>query len=133
MNCTLQPAMLTKSMVRGMTGSDEDPTSKAYSARVSNGLNHMNSRLLSNTWLAGDEFTAADTMSAWAMTTMRKFVPIDLSDYQGILAWLDRIGKREAYRRAMGKSDPGLSIDEGLSAKGPPLHEAFAKAMGIKQ
>jgi glutathione S-transferase len=32
----------------------------------------------------------------------------------------------------MGKSDPDLDIDQGLSAKGPPMMEMFAKAMAMK-
>lgn len=130
-NGTLQPTLFRRASARGMVG-EEDPRYKGTNARVATALEHINNRLLSNTWLAGDEFTAADTMTGWCFTTMRKFEPIDLSGYEGILAWLERVGQREAYRRAMAKSDPELNIEEGLSAKGPPLMELFAKAAAMK-
>lgn len=130
-NATLQSNLFRRGMARGMVG-EQDPRYKGNDARVSIALNHVNNRLLSNTWLAGDEFTAADVMTGWCFTTMRKFEPIDLTEFEGILAWLKRIGEREAYRRAMGKADPDLDVEQGLSAKGPPLVEAFVKAMAMK-
>jgi glutathione S-transferase len=80
-------------------------------------LSLLNERLSANTWLAGEEFTAADVMTVWCCTTMRLFTPYSLEGYEGILAWLQRVGKREAYRRAMGKGDPGL---EPLLGAGKP-------------
>jgi glutathione S-transferase len=130
-NGTLQSALFRRGMARGMVG-EEDPRYKGNAARVQKALNHINNRLQNNKWLAGEEFTAADVMTGWCFTTMRKFEPVDLSDYAGILAWLGRIGEREAYRRAMGKTDPELDIEQGLSAKGPPMMEAFVKAMAMK-
>lgn len=37
---------------------------------------------------------------------MRLFYPLDLVPYGAILAYLQRIGARDAYRRAMVKGDP---------------------------
>jgi glutathione S-transferase len=130
-NGTLQPALFRRVMTRGLVG-EQDPRYKSNDERAHIDLKHMNERLLSNTWLAGDEFTAADVMMGWCFTTMRKFEPVDLTEYDGIKAWVDRVGEREAYRRAMGKADPELNIEEGLSVKGPKLVEAWAKVMGMK-
>jgi len=130
-NATLLSGVFRRGMARGMVG-EEDLRYKGNAARVNTALSHINNRLLDNTWLAGDEFTAADIMNGWCFTTMRKFESIDLTDYQGITAWLGRIGQREAYRRAIGKSDPDLDVDAGLSAKGPKLDEAWVKAMAMK-
>ena len=47
-------------------------------------------------------------MSVFSLTTMRLFQPLDLRPYRNILAYLQRIGARAAYRRAMAKSDPDL-------------------------
>ena len=47
-------------------------------------------------------------MSVFSFTTMRLFQPVNLRSYPGILAYLQRIGKRPAYRCAMAKSDPDL-------------------------
>lgn len=128
-NGTLQSAMFRRSSARGMVG-EADPRYAGLDGRVKLALDLVNKRLLkTGAWLAGDEFTAADVMMGWCFTTMRKFEPIDLTGYEGILAWLGRVGKRDAYRTAMGKGDPELDIDLGLSPKGPPLVEAFAKAL----
>jgi glutathione S-transferase len=132
-NATLQASLFRRAQSRGMVG-EEDPRYKGNNARVVNALKHINNRLLeTGAWLAGDDFTAADVMSGWCFTTMRKFEPMDLSEYEGILNWLKRIGEREAYRRAMSKGDPELDISEGLSAKGPPVIEMFAKALALKK
>lgn len=40
---------------------------------------------------------------------MRLFYPLDLVPYGAILAYLQRIGARHAYRRAMVKGDPGMA------------------------
>jgi len=40
---------------------------------------------------------------------MRLFMPIDLSPYPAILAYLQPIGARSAYQRAMQKGDPGMT------------------------
>jgi glutathione S-transferase len=48
-----------------------------------------------NTWLAGDEFTAADVMIVFSLTTMRLYVPYNLEGFEGILGYLKRVGERE--------------------------------------
>ena len=49
-------------------------------------------------------------MMVFSLTTMRSFSPYDLKPYAQILAYLRRIGAREAYRRAMQKGDPGMTL-----------------------
>lgn len=60
-------------------------------------------------YFAGQEFTAADIMSVFSFTTMRLFQPLDLTPYPNIRAYLQRIGERPAYQRAMAKGDPDLT------------------------
>jgi glutathione S-transferase len=43
------------------------------------------------------------------LTTMRAFAPRDLSPYPNILAYLQKIGQRPAYRSAMAKGDPKMT------------------------
>ncbi|KAJ8111325.1 hypothetical protein OPT61_g6056 [Boeremia exigua] len=132
-NCTLQPAIFRSAMLRGaIPNSATDPRFLGAEARVKKALSHMNDRLLANPWLAGEEFTAADVMTGWCVTTMRVFEPIDLTEYEGILGWVKRFNEREAYRTAMGKSDPDIKLEETSSAKGPAPIELFAKAMAGK-
>jgi len=47
-------------------------------------------------------------MMVFSLTTMRSFVPVELARYPAILAYLQQIGSREGYRRAMEKGDPGF-------------------------
>lgn len=70
-------------------------------------LTHMNKRLAIAEYLAG-EFTAADIFTGFSLTTMRVFYPLDLSPYPNIVRYLNTIGSREAYKRAMANGDPQL-------------------------
>ncbi|KAJ3495329.1 hypothetical protein NLG97_g3473 [Lecanicillium saksenae] len=71
-------------------------------------LDILNDRLRTSQWLAGDEFTAADIMNVFVMTTVRMYLPYSLEGYDAILAYLERATKRDIYVRAMNRGDPGL-------------------------
>ena len=45
----------------------------------------------------------------FSLTTMRLFLPLDISSYPNTLAYLHRIGARQAYQLAMRKSDPEMA------------------------
>ncbi len=77
-------------------------------ARLERALRFIDARLAESSYLAGDVLTAADIMIVFPLTTMRTFTPYDLQQYPGILAYLRRIGAREAYQRAMRNADPSL-------------------------
>jgi len=128
-NSNLQPGLFRRALVRSMASGDDDPRYKNADFRATRALKYFDSRLANNTYLAGDEFTAADVMSVWCMTTMRKFEPIDLTDYPGIQRWLKTCTERPAYRTAMKKGDPDLVIEEQISAKGPAPLGAFGKTL----
>jgi glutathione S-transferase len=69
----------------------------------------IEARLGQAAYFAGSKFTAADIMMVFALTTMRAFTPKDLTGLPDTLAYLQRIGARPAYQRAMAKGDPGLT------------------------
>lgn len=70
-------------------------------------------------WLVGRGlFTATDIMVVFSLTTFRYWYPYSLAGYPHILGYLERIGKREAYQRAMRKADPGL--EPALAMAGEP-------------
>src|SRR3989440_7978611 len=79
-------------------------------ARLGRALDFMNRRLGEADYLAGDELTAADIMMVFSLTTMRSFTVYDLTPYPKVLAYLRRIGARDAYQRAMRKGDPGMAL-----------------------
>jgi glutathione S-transferase len=79
-------------------------------ARLDRAYEQLEARLGQVSYLAGDEFTAADILSVFPLTTMRMFAPRDLAPYPSIRAYLARIGERPAFQRAMAKSDPGFTV-----------------------
>jgi glutathione S-transferase len=107
-NGTLQLAMSRCLYLRRLNLPAENPILLAAEGRRERAFRYVNERLNAVPYLAGDVFTAADIMTVFSLTTMRTFVPVELAPYSGILAYLQRIGGRKAYRRAIDKGDPGL-------------------------
>jgi glutathione S-transferase len=108
-NGNLQPVML-RAMTVGRCGLASDhPVRTSVRERLDKVLALIEARVAHNAYLAGSEFTAADIMSVFSLTTMRLFHPVDLAPYPNILGYLHRIGSRPAYQRAMAKGDPDLT------------------------
>jgi glutathione S-transferase len=95
---------------------DDNPVRCLAADRLERNLKLVDARLGSANFLAGADLTAADIMAVFSLTTMRLFFPLDLTPYPNILAYLARIGQREAYRRAMKKGDPELTPVLGARA-----------------
>ncbi|CAG9983180.1 unnamed protein product [Clonostachys byssicola] len=109
---------LTRSMLVQRTGlGDDNPTVKYGRERFAASLKTLDDRLKGNKWLVGEKFTVADIMLVCSLTTMRYFFSYSLGGYGGILGYLQRVSEREAYQRAMKKSDPGMELV--LGAEGP--------------
>ena len=96
--------------------------------RLAKMLKLLDERVTEHIWLAGDEFTAADIMIIFSLTTMRTFYPYSLDGYQGILGYLERLVGREGFRRARAKADPGLELMIG--GKPPVSYGERLKAAG---
>ena len=106
-NGSFMPAGMTQ-LVLGMLGLADQEAVKPLLARGDRAYAMTEQRLGEATWFAGDEFTAADIMMLFPLTTMRVFAPRDMSAYPNILSYLARIGARPAYQRACLKGDPDL-------------------------
>lgn len=107
-NGTLQPVM-GRLMILGRAGLPPDHKVRlAAEERLSRALGHLERRVAAQPWLAGADFTAADIMIGFTLTTMRYFNPVDYAAYPAIRAYLQRIAARPAYQRAMAKGDPGM-------------------------
>ena len=106
-NGNLQPVMGRLLIISRVGLAPDHPVQMAAQGRVDRVMALVNARLGAAGYLAGP-FTAADIMSVFSLTTMRLFQPLDLAPYPNILAYLQRIGARPAYRRAMAKGDPDL-------------------------
>ncbi len=108
-NGTLQPSLRRSVTLRRLGTAADDPVAVGIRSRLERAFGMVESRLAAVPHLAGAEFTAADIMSVFSLTTMRCFMPFDLARHPNIRAYLQRIGEREAYRRAMRKGDPGMA------------------------
>ena len=107
-NANFQPNMGRNMSLRRLNLPADDPTLVGVKGRLDRVFDLVDARLRDAAYLAGDEFTAADIMLVFSLTTMRYFVPVDLAPYAHIRAYLRRIGDRAAYQRAMKKGDPDM-------------------------
>ena len=108
-NGTLQPATGRSMVLSRLKLPDDNPVLRAMKGRLDLALGLVDARLAKSAFLAGSELTTADIMIVFTLTTMRLFLPFDLAPYPAILAYLQRIGARPAYRRAMQKGDPDMA------------------------
>ena len=68
-------------------------------------LDYVEGELASRDWLVGDDLTAADIMMSFPLEAARSRAGLD-SSRPNIIAWLDRIHARPAYRRALERGGP---------------------------
>ena len=108
-NGTLQPATGRNMILGRLNLAADNPMLLAMKVRLALALGLVETRLGKADYLAGREFTTADIMNVFSLTTMRLFLPFDLAPYPAILAYLQRIGARDAYQRAMRKGDPDMA------------------------
>lgn len=94
-----------------------DPIQRFTQKRIDRNFAAMEEQLGKYPFLAGEEFTAADCVSVFSLTTLRLFVPYGIEKFPNIVRYLERIGQREGYRRAMEKGDPDM--EPILSAAAP--------------
>src|SRR5438445_2795925 len=109
-NGTLQANMGRNMILNRLKLADDNPILLATKARVDRAFDLVDARAREAEYLAGREFTSADIMMGFSLTTMRYFLPYDLARCPNIVGYLARIGQRPAYRRAMEKGDPGMAL-----------------------
>ncbi|KAK0708609.1 glutathione S-transferase [Lasiosphaeris hirsuta] len=109
-NGTLQPALGRPMITKAAGLSDDHYLAELFKDKIARSLAMLDARLKEAEWLAGKEFTAADVMVVFSLTTMRYYNPYSLEGYEGILGYLKRVHGREAYRKALAKGDPGMEL-----------------------
>ncbi len=109
-NGTLQANMGRNMILNRLNLAADNPVLGAIKARVDRAFDLVDARTREAEYLAGSEFTSADIMMGFSLTTMRYFLPYDLRRCPNIVGYLARIGRRPAYRRAMEKGDPGMAL-----------------------
>jgi glutathione S-transferase len=108
-NGTLQPNMGRNMILRRVGVAEDHQIMVAMKSRLDRALDMVEARLGGSAYFAGDAFSAADIMMVFSLTTMRYFLPLDLTPYPHIRSYLQRIGRREAYQQAMRKADPEMT------------------------
>jgi glutathione S-transferase len=106
-NGSMMPAGMID-MVVTMLGVEDTGVITSLRSRLDTAYVMVEERLADATYFAGSEFTAADIIMLFPLTTMRMFAPRDLAPYPNIRAYLQRIAARPAYQRAIKKADPDL-------------------------
>jgi glutathione S-transferase len=106
-NGTFMPSQMTV-MLQRFFGDLEGPMAEHFARRAEQPFSLANARLGEAPYFAGPDFTAADIIMGFSLTTMRGFVRRDLAPYPNIAAYLQRIGARPAYQRAMAKAEPQM-------------------------
>ncbi|GLT00959.1 glutathione S-transferase [Sphingobium jiangsuense] len=110
-NGSLMPALMVDVLASMLGAEAEGGMAAMLRERTDRAYAMLEDRLGKAPYLAGEEFTAADIITLFPLTTMRQFMQRDLAPYPHIRAYLHRIGERPAYRRAMEKADPGMPLN----------------------
>lgn len=76
--------------------------------RVTNAWAQIEDRLGKSDYFGGAQLTTADIMMLFQLTTSRAFNGMTIDHLPNLKAYLQRIGQREAYQRAMARCEPGF-------------------------
>ncbi|KAI1112267.1 putative glutathione S-transferase [Nemania sp. NC0429] len=132
-NATFQPALmrcLTMKCINNAVNGVDPPAKgafmkKQFIERLAAMLSQLDERLAQTPWLSGEQFSLADIMVVYSLTTVRCFVPYHLTSYPNILAYLKRVSARDGYRRAKQKSDPEMDIALLIGTAPPTWQPAY--------
>lgn len=108
-NASLMPAAMVD-MLMARLPADDAARMEALRRRIDVGFDLVEARLGAVPYFAGADFSLADIMMVFPLTTMRHFSPRDYAAFPAIRAYLARIGARPAYRAAMAKGDPDMPL-----------------------
>jgi glutathione S-transferase len=108
-NGTLMPSEMSTLMSAMLGLAGDNPILAIFRARSERAYALIEARLSAVPYFAGGDFTAADIMMLFPLTTMRAFSRRDLAALPAVRAYLKRIGERPAYQRALAKGDPGMA------------------------
>ena len=93
-------------LVAQFMGAQEHPPFVAD--RVQKGWAIVEKRLGEADYFGGSQLTTADIMMGFQLTTSRAMSGMSIDHLPNLKAYLQRIGARPAYQRAMAKAEPGM-------------------------
>jgi glutathione S-transferase len=90
-----------------MPGVDQSsPMVAMLKGRTATMLRYIDDELRARPYFAGQSFTAADIMMVYPFGMVTGFLQTDMSQYPNTKAYLERIGQRPAYQKAMAIANP---------------------------
>jgi glutathione S-transferase len=102
---SLMSLMLIALVLSRIPEAKDSPVRARILARVAAMLAYVDGEIAKSDYFAG-EFSAADVMMVFPLTTMRRYLEYDIAPYPNIQSYLRRIGARPAYQRAMARAGP---------------------------
>ena len=90
-------------------GGENNPTALFVNDRSRRGWAMVEARLGEAPFFGGANLTTADIMMVYCLTTSRAFRGTSIEPFPNVKAYLERIGARPAYQRAMAKAEPGMT------------------------
>ena len=105
-NATFMASLMMQLAVR-LTGGMDKPGAGFVTDRVERSWTLAERRAGESEFFGGRKLTTADIMMVYILTTARAFADVPLDAFPNIRAYLQRIGARPAYQRAMAKAEPG--------------------------
>lgn len=107
-NASLMPAALTQAMVQRQ-GEHKDPIAIALGQRLQTAYDLIETHLGHYPYFGGTDFTAADMVMLFPLTTMRRYSLRSDPETPNLRAYVQRILARPAYQRAMARAEPHRS------------------------
>jgi len=106
-NGTFMTTLMMQLVLSG--GGKDNPAAVFVGDRSRRGWAMVEARLGEAPFFGGRELTTADIMMVYCLTTSRAFRGTSLEGHPNLKAYLQRIGARPAYQRAMAKAEPGMA------------------------
>lgn len=102
-------AMFFAKSVQSKEADSSNTFSTALSRREEAYYQHLNERLGETPYLAGEQFSCADIMAVFSLTTMPLFGGRKIDDLSNVGPYLERITSRPAYIKAMEIAGPNAT------------------------
>lgn len=106
-NGTFMTTLMMQLVLSG--GGKDNPAAVFVNDRSRRGWAMVEARLGEAPFFGGRNLTTADIMMVYCLTTSRAFRGTSLDGHPNLKAYLQRIGARPAYQRAMAKAEPGMA------------------------
>jgi glutathione S-transferase len=108
-NNNVQGLFFAKLALGDRKGPEAERVSGFIKRREDGYYRHLDERLATTPYLAGPELTCADIMVTFNLTELPLFGGRKIDDLPNVLAYVGRIGKRPAYKKAMQIAGPSAA------------------------